>query len=194
MPGAPPRRSRQPRPQTLRCRYEDTRGRCRSIATIEGQLCQRHAQLLANQDPLRAAADRLGDMVGRMFGGRDREVQEMMGGVAGAGILAFADYLRRRAAGGVQPHAVAQEVWERIRPGAAQPPPPPRPEPSELAEAQRARRILGFPSSGPLELAQVRDRKRELARKHHPDLGGSVEKMQEINAAADLLERHLAAA
>lgn len=189
MPGAP-RRPRQPRPQTIQCRFEDGRGRCRSIATVEGQLCQRHADTLADRDPIRAAADLLGRRVSKAFGGgADREVQEMMAGVVGQGVAAFIDYLRHQASGPGRRPAIP-------RAAAAAPPPPPPPPPRASAdrlELEQARRVLGFPSSGRLVLAEVLARRRELARKHHPDLGGSVERMQAINAAADLLERHIAA-
>jgi curved DNA-binding protein CbpA len=33
----------------------------------------------------------------------------------------------------------------------------------------------------------ISSRRKELARKHHPDRGGSLTKMQAINAAADFL-------
>lgn len=48
--------------------------------------------------------------------------------------------------------------------------------------------VLGFKPDEKITADQVRDRKRDLAKKHHPDLpGGSVEKMAKINAAADEL-------
>lgn len=40
----------------------------------------------------------------------------------------------------------------------------------------------------PLSLADVRMARKRLARQHHPDVGGSLALMQQINAAADLLE------
>jgi hypothetical protein len=55
-----------------------------------------------------------------------------------------------------------------------------------------ARQELGFQPREPLELAQVERRRKELARKHHPDLGGSASRMATINQAADLLVAHLA--
>jgi curved DNA-binding protein CbpA len=47
---------------------------------------------------------------------------------------------------------------------------------------------LGFSPSEPITLELLQQRRRVLARKHHPDRGGSVAKMQTINAAADVLE------
>lgn len=41
---------------------------------------------------------------------------------------------------------------------------------------------LGVPR-GTVDLALVRKRYRELAKQHHPDVGGSHQKMQEVNEA-----------
>lgn len=74
------------------------------------------------------------------------------------------------------------------------------PDPDRAARAQkeqaaaeraravgRARRTLGFTAKEPLTRDQVKGRYRELARKHHPDRGGSVARMQEINGAMEIL-------
>lgn len=47
--------------------------------------------------------------------------------------------------------------------------------------------VLGFAVGQQITVADVKKRHRELARKHHPDRGGSVAKMQEINQAVDAL-------
>lgn len=66
-------------------------------------------------------------------------------------------------------------------------------DPRESAEAQKARdiskarRTLGFKATEPLTKDQVKKRFRELARKHHPDMGGSTEKMAELNRAMEIL-------
>lgn len=54
--------------------------------------------------------------------------------------------------------------------------------------AAKARVVLGF---GPRELVTrdiLRARHRQLAKKHHPDRGGSLERMQLINAAVTAME------
>lgn len=72
------------------------------------------------------------------------------------------------------------------------PPPPPVDELAEKRAALRRAKVeLGFAADEPITLQQVKDRHRVLARRHHPDRGGSVEKMQIINAAVDLLEQAL---
>lgn len=63
-------------------------------------------------------------------------------------------------------------------------------DPAEL-ELQRAlllaRQELGFEPRAPLTVVDVERRRKDLARKHHPDLGGDVARMSRINQAADLL-------
>src|SRR5689334_6503059 len=71
------------------------------------------------------------------------------------------------------------------------PPPPPRddwrPPPPPPRRGDNSREVLGFAATAALTKEQVKDRRRELAKQHHPDRGGSVETMQRINAAADIL-------
>lgn len=71
---------------------------------------------------------------------------------------------------------------------------PPRPPPPiDLAaerkrrELAKARAVLGF---GPAEMVTaetIKARKRELAKQHHPDRGGSPSAMAAVNDAADVL-------
>lgn len=70
------------------------------------------------------------------------------------------------------------------------PPPPPRqkrPVSQETITPSAARTILGFAQTQPLTVESVKERKRALASMFHPDKGGSVEAMQRVNAAADVL-------
>ena len=75
------------------------------------------------------------------------------------------------------------------------PPPPPAGEPPPYATRESqlkvARRVLGFTPSEPLTVKMVAKRRREMARKNHPDAGGSAEKMAAVNRAADLLQKSL---
>lgn len=57
---------------------------------------------------------------------------------------------------------------------------------------QAARRVMGFPPTGRLTEQTIKERKRTLAMKHHPDRGGSVQAMAAINDAADVLLEELA--
>lgn len=63
-------------------------------------------------------------------------------------------------------------------------------ERSEVEKARlvsKARRTLGFTATEPLTRDGVKKRYRELARKHHPDMGGSTAKMAELNRAMEIL-------
>lgn len=71
-------------------------------------------------------------------------------------------------------------------PGYSPPPPDPR-EQAQREAVVRARATMGFAASERLTEDMIVDRRKRLARKHHPDLGGSVDKMAEINNAADVL-------
>jgi len=72
------------------------------------------------------------------------------------------------------------------------PPPPPNEHLEKRIAIRNAKIVLGFAASEPVTLEQIKKRQRELARKYHPDVpGGSVDRMQQINAAVDLLERSL---
>lgn len=65
-------------------------------------------------------------------------------------------------------------------------------ERAKQAAVRAAKVELGFAESEPVTLEQIKTRHRELARKYHPDRpGGSVTKMQRVNAAVDVLEKAL---
>lgn len=96
-------------------------------------------------------------------------------------------------------------VNDWVRQGVSVPPPqtprqpqqrPPRtrrapPPVDPMAEVQRkftaAKLELGFAADQQITEDMVNQRRKELARRHHPDRGGSVDKMATINAAADFI-------
>jgi len=75
------------------------------------------------------------------------------------------------------------------------PPRQPPPQPPQIDELElqrrRARQTLGF-GAEPLTAEMVKQRRRELAKANHPDKGGTVARMSEINSAADILLRAVA--
>lgn len=92
---------------------------------------------------------------------------------------------------------VKRRVDESVR-NTGQPPPtdwqrgqrrtPQEDEGARIArEVAAARQVMGFAASEPLTEEVIAARKRLLAKKHHPDRGGSAEKMAAINNAADVL-------
>ena len=72
-----------------------------------------------------------------------------------------------------------------------QPQQPPQIDELEL-QRRRARQTLGF-GAEPRTAEMVKQRRRELAKQHHPDAGGSAASMARINDAADLLLKAVAA-
>lgn len=53
---------------------------------------------------------------------------------------------------------------------------------------RRAEALAALGLADPVDDAEIKRRYRELAMEHHPDRGGEMEKLQEINAAMGLLE------
>jgi hypothetical protein len=54
-----------------------------------------------------------------------------------------------------------------------------------------ARGVMGFAPREPLTEKKIKDRKRMLAMQHHPDRGGTPQRMAAINDAADVLLEEL---
>lgn len=72
--------------------------------------------------------------------------------------------------------------------------PPPSSSSSEIPVNEiilAARQVLGFTKNDKLHIDGIKQRRRELAQRHHPDRGGDSEKLKDINAAADILMQHL---
>jgi hypothetical protein len=88
----------------------------------------------------------------------------------------------------VHSRAARGRPWQPWNGADANPPQVPGPTPEEL----EGRRIMGFTSREVLTEEGIKDRKRQLAKKLHPDRGGSVERMAQVNHAADVLLASLA--
>lgn len=94
----------------------------------------------------------------------------------------------RRARNGQQ----QQQSWADAFGGQRQARPQVNPEEEALARARAAaRQVMGFAAGQVLSGDDIRDRKRSLAKKHHPDRGGSAQKMAAVNDAADVLMAEL---
>ena len=55
-----------------------------------------------------------------------------------------------------------------------------------------ARRILEIPDGEILTAELIKQQKRKLASKHHPDKGGNENKMRQVNLAAEFLQSQIA--
>ena len=191
-----PSGSRQSR--AARCAWREHGQRCVRSASGPDGLCKAHR--IAAEEVSRAHATPrpfgagFGAVLDDLFSGRGiteasaaaalDDLGWMMGGNLGAEAGMFPDDQRE---------APPQNPGFRPPPGQRLPPnwrprqpPPPPPDPL-LEERRLARQVLGFPDGMPLTPEMVSQRRKELARKHHPDRGGSLEKMQAVNSAADLL-------
>lgn len=101
------------------------------------------------------------------------------------------DVFRRAVASAAAGYAYRHFARQAKRHGRRPPPPPPfNPFRAPDAALIRARDILGFSPNEPLTREQVQRRRRELARRYHPDRGGGAQanaRMVAINEAADTL-------
>lgn len=61
------------------------------------------------------------------------------------------------------------------------------------AELKAALTVFGFSEHDQLTMGQIKRRHRELSRKHHPDLKGEAQNMQNLNTAAAILMSYLQA-
>jgi primase-polymerase (primpol)-like protein len=139
-------------------------------------------QMLAGHPPSHAQLEQVAaDMVGKVIG-RTVTVEEVQAVRRG-------DYAPLR--------EVAEQYQRTRQEQAASRSPRPFINPDLAAKIERAkelgraRAVLKFTKNDILTVPIIKTRHRELARQHHPDAGGSTEKMQKVNWAADLLVQSL---
>lgn len=171
----------------IRCVYTDGRRRCRRDGQGDPPICPAHK--IAFAEAARATGKQRGDALGDLFERviTGRRVSKKMRQAAWADVEnIIADALPNNRHFHPPPNWQPPPGWVP-RPSSA--PPPPREDPA-VVEFKAAKRLLGFPESQPITADDVAARRKELARKYHPDRpGGSTEKMQKINAACDVLLR-----
>lgn len=192
--------------KSLRCSYKESGARCPKIGTVTvGQIafCGPHARLVQQaaqrasgqasvQTVFQQGADLAGSILRDFLDGkpisRDRvasAINDFAWNLGGAYASYNPDLVDVEIGIGAdgQPHTGPSGGRRR-----AQRPPPPEDPDAELRQAiAKARATLGF---GPREIITpeiLKARHRELVKRHHPDRGGSLERMQEINAAVDTI-------
>jgi len=167
--------------------------RCRRNGTGNPALCGAHRDAIgASAAP---AVSPFASILDSLFRGRPLQA----GAVEGATIAAVERLIGRKLTNAeleqARTHGFAYFAAQRP-PGSPPPPgqaPPPGYRNQEKAAAERARVIgrarktLGFTAREHLDRDIIKARHRDLARKHHPDKGGSLERMQAINAAVATL-------
>lgn len=198
MTGSPKRANRR-----RRCVYSENNRRCVRDGDGDPPLCAPHQVLFAHVGkprdpaPIENLVGVLGDLLSGQRVSRDRiaeAAQELFGFAAGG------------MAQGYYPDMAPHDPTGRVRfdppngfpwwPGQGArrraPPDPAELERQQIAAARaRARQVLGFAQGQRLSEREIKVRQRELAFKHHPDRGGNLDKMREVNAASDILYAEL---
>ena len=147
------------RRRARRCAYTEHGRRCRRSGFGEPPLCRLHLRVVEEieEESPESPYDAIFGMVGDFF----RSVMSE---------------------GEPWPDIMARGQEPRSR----QPPPAAAPAPARNGEL-KARRIMNFGPRDRLSSALINQRRRELARIHHPDHGGATDAMQRVNEAADAL-------
>jgi len=182
-----------------RCTYTEGGRRCPYPGEGSPALCSPHRIALATaarpRPPSEVLASTLVDLLqGKAINreatiGAVQDLAEQWTGMAGGYRPEVFDGESEASA-----HRRAQSGTPRWWPGAGaaaaggQRPPAPPPIDPEIEKRRIARQVLGFAQSEPLTEAMIKDRRRALNKKHHPDrTGGSPERVAIINDAADVL-------
>lgn len=169
---------------TVRCAYIEGKQRCRRNGTGNPPLCEPHRVTLEAEAARPATpGEKFANLLRRVMGGQRVTYRDIHSGLDDfVDVLSASQAAQRAPTGAVppgrQPRTQQRRTW-------SPPPPPARPAPNPQIEA--ARRVLGFAPGQRLTVEDVKKRQRDLARRHHPDRGGSLAKMQEVNAAVDQL-------
>lgn len=184
-----------------KCSYEEDGRRCGKPASGNPPLCPPHAAILRATaempyNPINAVVDDIKN-------GRSVNVGDVVAAAADLFSTMFAG--RSPYAGGASsgagpipprppppPNSGHRSAWDPF--GAWQqqrqssPPPPP---PSDSMARTAARKTFQWPATKVFTADELKARYRELAKKHHPDRGGSAQKMAQVNDAMDVLTAEL---
>lgn len=208
MPSSPSGKKAAPKkPKRLRCAYRESGRQCIRDGDGNPPLCNVHRVACAEigRPPERRSA--AANLIDNLLSGRkitrdhvNEAIGEFAGYAMGGGIAGgyhpdiSNDGRTQHHRSGTMPQGT--EWWRILFPNGVPAGGGARvhvdPEAQQLAAARaRARVVMGFAASEPITQDKVRARHRELAKRHHPDRGGKVEKMQEVNVAADVLMAEL---
>lgn len=168
-------------PKPKRCSYTEGRSRCPRNGTVQvnerAWICRAHLLLLREQN--QRASSPLGGIIGDVIAGRKLNGDDISAALDGL----FGAIFGQQQQATIDGQPVVPPPQARARPI------DPAVEQKRLEREERNRRlaILGFPPNTKPTKDQIKKRVRELAMHHHPDRGGSVERMAQINDAADRL-------
>jgi hypothetical protein len=167
-------------PRRFKCSYRERGRRCPRDGTGNPPLCSAHRIAFAEAARPKRPTEVIAEALLNFMQGEPVN--------AGATVSAFDQLFRQGIGTNYHPDLRPGGPWDWGTQNAPPFPPPPDPR----AEARRAeldaRQVMGFAPREPLTQDQIKDRKKTLARRVHPDRpGGSHEKMRAVNAAADVL-------
>ena len=186
-----------------RCTYREGRRRCTFDGVGEPSLCSAHRVAVAEASRPRPPGEVLAGTFVDLLSGRPINREQTLGAIQD-----FAAQWSGAIGGGYRPDVTPGETegsvhrrgqpgsqrpwWWNIphagsRPSGTAPPPPPTPEDVELQKRRAARQVFGFKETARLTESLIKERHRELVRRHHPDRGGSTARMAVINDARDIL-------
>lgn len=172
-----------------RCVFKQGRLRCRNRGTGDPPLCEAHLIVVAETTRPRQPAEVLLESLGNFLSGKPINAEATIGAAKtifeawaiGGGV---ADGYYPPVNGGPGPSWIPGGAWRPSGRGSQAPDP--------IAAQRRrveieARSVLGFGPNEPLTEEAIKDRRRTLAKRNHPDAGGSAKQMAIINDAADVL-------
>jgi len=174
-------------PKAQRCIYEEGGRVCPFPGTGTPRLCQPHRVALLDAARVPDPAELLAHWVRGFVSGRPVSPQET--------IDLLSQWFKDRGQG-PRVHRVPHRVRDPVDPRRAEGPRRAQRAASDLDAIAHAmaRQVLGFTANEPLTREQIQDRRRRLARQHHPDLAhtaaarvAATRDMASINAAADTL-------
>lgn len=194
-----------------RCSFKEDRARCVKDASVKVggvAFCRAHARIVAEaaaspqvdvrtvmHKAVGTAADLLRDFIDGKPISRDkvaRSIQDLGWEFGGA----YAAYQPPLDDVPIDGHDVSGDPGQgqrrqrqRRHPWGYEPPDPERE--ARRQQLAKARATLGFGPQDVITTDTLKARHRELAKRNHPDRGGSVERMQAINAAVDVVQASL---
>lgn len=186
-----------------RCVFKDGGRRCvrngTRSSTNEPPLCNAcrialaAAAAQAQAAPARRAATAVGSIVDDFLHGRPFDPSHIKSAIndfawgMGGGFTDFRPDIADGPPWSPSSAAPSQGADHRSSPWHREAPPPPPPQDDQRIAERAARKILGFGPSEVITKEILKVRQRTLAMRHHPDRGGSVARMQQINSAVDVL-------
>lgn len=193
-----PRPDRSKRlPRATRCTFRQGNRRCPFQGDGSPALCRPHQIAVVEASRVRRPTEVIADAITNFLAGKPINAEATLGAAENlinqwtmGGGMAGGYHPDTAPVGDVGAGGSRPRPWWQARPE-------PRP-PDQTEELRRvrlaARQVMGFAAIEPLTEETIKDRRRVLAKRHHPDKGGSVQKMAMVNGAADILLQALATA